>query len=86
LRSSFLFDGNCVTEPPLPSGNTLFQFGRNHKFLIGRLVLDAKQIGFAADLTVFDIRLPAASGLIHRRLVALAASGTLKSGPHLNHS
>jgi hypothetical protein len=71
-----------ATELQLPLLNTLFQFRRNHKLLLGRVVFDAKQVRFAAYLAVFDIRLPAASRLIHRRLVALAAACALESGLH----
>jgi hypothetical protein len=47
-------------QTQLPFRNTLFQFCRNHKFLRIQVVLDAKQVRFAADLTVFYIGLAAA--------------------------
>ena len=76
-------EDNGRTAPQLPSGHTLFQFRRNHKFLFALVVLDAKQVRFATHLAVFYIGLPAADGLIHRRLVGFAASGALESGFHL---
>ena len=65
------------------SSHTLFQFRPNHKFPLRRIVFDAQQVRLATDLAVFNIRLPAASVLIHRCVIKLAASGTLKSGLHI---
>src|SRR5580704_16994102 len=62
--------------------HTLFQFRRNHKFLCCRIVLDTKQVRSATYLAVFDIALPAASRLVHRRLVGLATTRALESGLH----
>jgi len=83
LRSSSLSHVSCSTEPQPPFRHTLFQFRRNHKFPLARVVLDAKQVRFATDLAIFYIGLAAASRLIHRRLVGLAASGALESGLHV---
>jgi hypothetical protein len=60
----------------------LFQLSRNHKILFLGVVLNTEEIRLAAYLTVLHIRLDAASGLVHHRLVPLAATGTLKSRFH----
>jgi hypothetical protein len=82
LRPSSLPRCQLQRWPQLPFRNTLFQFRRNHKFLLARIVFDAKHIRFATDLAILYIGLAAARRLIHRGLVGLAASGALESGLH----
>jgi hypothetical protein len=60
----------------------LFQLSRNHKILFLGVVLDTEEIRLAAYLTVLHIGLDATGGLVHHRLVPLAATGTLKSRFH----
>src|SRR5579872_655153 len=61
---------------------TLFQFRRNHKFLPGQVIFNMKDIGFAADLTIFYIGLAPPRGLINRSLIALPAACALEAGFH----
>jgi hypothetical protein len=83
LRSSSLPDISRGTKPQLPFRNTLFQFRRNHKPSLARVIPDVKQVRSATNLAVFYIGLPAACRFIHGRLVALAAPGALESGFHI---
>jgi len=62
--------------------NTLFQFRRNHKFLREEIVFNMEHIGFAADLAIFYIGLPAPRRLIDRSLIALPAACALEAGFH----
>jgi hypothetical protein len=47
------------------------------KFTIGRVPAYIEQVGFAADLAVFNVLLAASSGFIHKGLVPLPAPRTL---------
>ena len=60
--------------------NGSLQRGPYKELLRRRIVLHSKHIGFAADLAVFDIALPASRGFIHGRGVPLSATRTLKTG------
>jgi hypothetical protein len=62
--------------------NTLFQFRRNHKFLPGHIIFNTEHIGFATDLAIFYIGLPASRGLVDRSLIALPATRALEAGFH----
>ena len=45
-------------------GEGSFQFGGDEEFLRRGVVLDAKDIRFAADLAVFNVALAASGGLV----------------------
>src|ERR1700730_13911363 len=60
----------------------LFQLRRNHKFVLPWVVLNMQEVRLAAHLAIFHVRLGASGRLVHRRLVPLAAAGTLESGLH----
>jgi hypothetical protein len=59
-----------------------FQFSGDEKFLRGVVVLDAKDIGLAANLAIFDVALAASSGLIHGGGVPFSARCALEAGFH----
>ena len=63
-------------------GESSFQFGGDEEFLRRGVVLDAKDIGLAADLAVFNVALAASGGLVDGRGVPFAAGGALETGLH----
>jgi hypothetical protein len=63
-----------------------FQFSGNEEFLRRVVVLDAKHIRLAANLTFFDVTLAASRGLVHRSGVPFSTGGALKAGFHYRQS
>jgi hypothetical protein len=56
-----------------------FKLGMDHKGLVGGAPAYVEDVWLAADLTVFDVALVAAGGLIDDSLVPLPAACALKS-------
>lgn len=63
-------------------GIRLFEFRGNKEFAGRSVVLDAQNIGFAANLAIFDVRLPAPRRLVDRGNIPLPAGGALETGFH----
>ena len=59
-----------------------FQFRRDRVFACRHVPGDTQDVGFAADLAVFDIALRTAGGLVHRGFVPLTTAGALESWGH----
>jgi len=56
-----------------------FQFSRDKEFLRPIVILDAKNIRLATDLTIFDITLAASSGFVHGGRIPFSARGALEA-------
>jgi hypothetical protein len=68
-----------MSFPPTKPRSRLLQRGVNKKVLRLRIVLYLQQVWLAAGLTVLDIALPAACGLVHRGGIPLATTRALKT-------
>src|SRR5260370_39138258 len=56
------------------------QYIRDKEFLRPIVILDAKNIRLATDLTIFDIALAASSGFVHGGRIPFSARGALETG------
>jgi hypothetical protein len=57
-------------------------FGGDEEFLRPIVILDAKHIRLATDLTILDIALAASSGLVHGSRIPFSAGRALETGFH----
>jgi hypothetical protein len=76
------FSLECRSEIRALGSVFSFQFRGDEKFLRGGVILDAKDIGLAANLAIFDVALAASSGLIHEVGVPFSAGCALEAGFH----
>ena len=65
-------------DPWFPS----FQFGGDEELLRRGIVLDAQDVGLAANLAVFDVVLVASGGFVNGSGVPFPAGSALETGLH----
>jgi hypothetical protein len=73
---------NNSASMPLYQLGTLLRIGRNHVLFGGRIVFEVENVRLATDLTVFDVSLAFALGVVDDDFVPFPAACALEACVH----